>query len=404
MSTSSPLFQRITTCSNAIRFLKGNEEHASSYEEVRKFLPQKKVTEHRNTNLIKASLEFLKLGFIDRDTHVRKLNIAMWIALTMADDQTEDGFSKAVCERFHGLDDFDRKVMEKIFNFSICNDRVLALLDNAMILKKKKIHRAIEHEFRAEFIVLFFNVIESLVRRGHTLSDVGYAAHLSSSDMEGAREIVDQHISSIATKYWPCFNMEVLKKPRGKNTLCPARGALPRVSIGCAHVDFDQATIGTLKDSLLDKEGQGEFLEMIFAAISHASNEPVVTYRSLKLESVKTFFLDTILDEAGKTETLKQMAVSAVVYELRKKVESLEEELSSVKKAKSAMYDKVVTVSKMYSSSEDKREQVEIENKRLKSVEDLRNSIKSGRKKRRTDNKSMMPENPDKHWMMRQKN
>lgn len=60
-------------------------------------------------------------------------------------------------------------------------------------------------------------------------------------------------------------------------------------------MNYDEATIDTLKESLLDKEEKGEFLEMIFAAISHASNEPGVTYRGLKLESVKTFFLEKIL-------------------------------------------------------------------------------------------------------------
>lgn len=97
------------------------------YEEVVKLLPRNKISEHRNTNLIRASLEYLKLGFVDRDTPVRKVNIAMFVALSIADDQAGDGLSKAVCERFRGLDDFDRNVMAKIFNFFIYNDRALAL-------------------------------------------------------------------------------------------------------------------------------------------------------------------------------------------------------------------------------------------------------------------------------------
>ena len=54
-----------------------------------------------------------------------------------------------------------------------------------------------------------------------------------------------------------------------------AHGALPRVWIGRERVDFDEAIIDTLKDSLSDKEEKEEFLELIFAAISHSSNEPV---------------------------------------------------------------------------------------------------------------------------------
>lgn len=47
----------------------------------------------------------------------------------------------------------------------------------------------------------------------------------------------------------------------------------------------------------MDKEEKYEFVEIIFAAITCSSNEPVVTYRGLKLESVKTF-LETMLDKA----------------------------------------------------------------------------------------------------------
>lgn len=417
-SSASPLFERITTCANAIRFLKdekGNKEYEPSCIEVEKLLPQIKATEHRNTNLTKCSLEYLKLGFVDRKTKSRKANIAMWVAVSIADDQDDMPLAKAVCERFRDIDDFDRKVMEKIFNFSVCNDRVLALLDDAMILKETSIHQKIEHEFRFEFIFLFFNVMESLVRRGHTLADLGYEAHVSSTDMERAREIIDEHMDTIATKCWPCFKTEALKKPRRQNILFPAKGALPRVSIGCEHVDFDEATIGTLTQSLLDKEEKGEFLELIFAAISHSSNDPSVTYRALKLESVKTFFLDEMLDEAQKEETLNQVSAPGEVCDLRKENESLKEKLSSVeaelssakeelssaKEANSCMYDKYMAVQKLYSSEFGENEELRKYKKRFLLAEEALQSkeeycekfhVKKKSKKRgRLDMFSVMP-------------
>ncbi|CAM9682234.1 unnamed protein product [Laminaria digitata] len=137
-----------------------------------------------------------------------------------------------------------------------------------MILMTKNIHPAIEHEFRVEFNDIFFNVAESLVRSGHTLADLGYAASVTSSDMKGAWEIIDKHVSYIAAKCWPCFKPWTLKTPRAQNNLFPAGDAFPRVSIGCEHVDYDESTIDTLKASLLDKE-KLVFLEIIFAAISH---------------------------------------------------------------------------------------------------------------------------------------
>lgn len=110
-------------------------------------------------------------------------------------------------------------MVTKIFSVSISNDRVDTLLDNTIIRKEKKTHRAIEHSFRAEFIALFISVAESLVRFGHTLPGLGYMAHVTSSEMETAREVIDKHISSIATKCWLRVKMEALKKPHKQNTL-----------------------------------------------------------------------------------------------------------------------------------------------------------------------------------------
>lgn len=322
MNTSSLLFERITTCSLAIRYLQGNEDYVSSYEEVMKLLAGNKITQHRNTNLIRASIDYLKLGFIDRDTPVRKVKMAMCVALSIAAEQKEGGLSQAVCERFRGINDFDRNVMTRIFSFSICNERVLALLDNAMILKAKNIHPAIDHEFRVEFIELFFNIMESLVRRGDTLADLGFSSHITLSQMESARGIMEKHVSPMATTCWPCFNLEALKKPRGQNTLFPARGALPRVSIGREHVDYDQATADTLKDSLLEKEERHAFLEIISAMVSHASNEPAVTYGNLKLESAKEFFLQTILGKVQADEMLKSISEMAEASKFREERDS----------------------------------------------------------------------------------
>lgn len=67
-----------------------------------------------------------------------------------------------------------------------------------------------------------------------------------------------------------------------------AHGALPRLSIGREHVDFDEAKIDALKDSFSDKDEKEEFLKLIFAAISHSSNEPM---------SLSRLFSDIMLDE-----------------------------------------------------------------------------------------------------------
>lgn len=135
-------------------------------------------------------------------------------------------------------------MVTKIFGVSISNDSI--------IRKEKKTHRAIEHSFRAEFIALLISVAESLVRFGHTLPGLGYMAHVTSSEMETAREVIDKHISSIATKCWLRFKMEALKKPHKQKPCFRPRCSSMGVDRMRA-VDFDEARIDTLKDSLSDR-------------------------------------------------------------------------------------------------------------------------------------------------------
>lgn len=94
MDSSSNLFARITTYSRALRYLKGDEDNVSSYEEVIQLLDSKKATPHKNTNLSLAAVEYVRQGFADPNTSVRKINIAMSIAVLKADDQDNNGLAK----------------------------------------------------------------------------------------------------------------------------------------------------------------------------------------------------------------------------------------------------------------------------------------------------------------------
>ena len=352
----SSLFQRISTCANAIRYLKDNDEkHVSSCEEVMQYLRSDEATEHKNTNVIKASVRYLKLGFADVNTPIRKVNIAMWVAVSTAYDHNDNRFAKEVCARFEGIDDFDRNVMEKILSFSIYNARVGKLLDKAMVEETKGIYPLIEHELSVEFIVLFFSTTESLVSRGHSLVDLGYAGSATSSDMKRAREIMELHVDDIDSRCSPCFKKHVFKQ-RGRNSLFPIPNGFPKVSVGSRHINFDEATIDTLKESLLNNDAKREFLEMMNAVISHASNEPVVTFRCLQLESVRTFFLEKMLDEVQAKETLELSCVSDETLDLRRDVVSLKEENLALKKELESVKKDVVSREKEVSTLKRKNE------------------------------------------------
>lgn len=366
-----------------------------------KCLPSDTVTIQKNANLIKASLEFLKLGFADRDTPVRKVNIALYVAITVAEDYGDQyGLAKEICDRFRSLGNFDRDVMMKIFNFSLCNERVLALLDKAMTPKKtKNVEAALDHELRVEFIVLYFNAMESLVRRGEPIAELGYAGDVTCSDMEAAKLVVNKHASSIATKYWPCFDLDVLKKPRPRNILFPAGGAFPRVSIVREHLDFDEVSIGTLKDSLLDKNQEKEpFVEIMRAMISLSPDEPVVAYRNMKLESTKAFFLETILSKAQAKNIQNAVSESSEVDSLKKEIAALKEKVSD----RVMLGEKYRSVVMMLSSVRDERDELKIINKKLKDEQWLLRAEVESKRNLPRENGQNKKVKMDKFWMMEQ--
>lgn len=334
----SPLFRRIVTCSNAIR--NRSDTNDSSYQEVMQHLPcKKKDNVYTDTDLVKASLAFLKKPFVASGADDRKANVAMYIATLLADDNDKSYLAKEICDRFRYLDDFDRPTMTSMFKFVICNKRVCDLLDRVMVKKEKNMTPHIVHHFHVEFVEIFFNVMEIVVCRGESeskqqpLADLGYTSNVTSVDMEGARAIIDKHLDDIATKCSACFKPDVLTlSPDKTNHLFPKGGGLPRVSIGREHVEGSEATIDLLKESLMDKDEKGEFLEMMFAAISHASNplDPVLTYRRLQLESVKDFFLEKMLDKAEADETRKAVLASDEARDLYHQTKSMAEKISAL--------------------------------------------------------------------------
>ncbi|AAK14569.1 unnamed protein product [Ectocarpus sp. 4 AP-2014] len=375
MATSSPLFKRIMACSNAIRHHKnekiGNVRHSShdevsSYDEVVKFIHGNTPVSElpRTKDVTRAALEYMKRGWHSPDD--AKAKFALYLAILVAYDNAENGLAKEVCDRFRCVYDFDRHAMEQIFKISLCNDRVRKVLDNLLISKTEGT-LVFEHVFNMEFVEIFFNGMEMVVRDMHTLADLGYTSNVTSTDMKLAREIMDNHLGEIATRCSPCFQRNVLRLPRKNNNLFPAGDGFPQVSIGCDPVRFGgvtedklenaKNTIDLLKESLMDKDEKGEFLEMMFAAISHASNprDPVVTYRRLQLESVKHFFLEKMLDKAQAEETRKAILASHEARELYQQNKSLEEKNSGLEK----------DISKLKEDLSCSREEFELLKKRL---------------------------------------
>lgn len=432
MTTPSGLSDRIATCADAVRFLvRGEDSPNSSYDSYKKVMelfPPGKATGYTNTNLVQAALVYLKLGFADPYTPDRKVSIALYVAIYTGHDHDDDDgvLAKEFCKRFQVLGNYDANVMTKIFNLSLCNKRTLALLDTTIApgRKKKDTFAMINHEFRVEFILLYFKVVKSLVLRGQSLSDFGYPAGLTADYVEAAEKILDEHVSSIADKYWLCFNMEALKKPRVRNNLFPPGGQLPGVVIGREHIDFQLATTDTLRASLDDKPWKDEFVEIMRALICLPMRGPEATFRDLQLESVKKYFMETVLGTSKVGEVPETMsktedhaALEARLASSEEENSVLKEEISVLKKRNldlgeeldsySTLEERFRSVLKTLASKDQELEGYERENRRLKLNEAGYKSTESYCKQYHVDKKQRRsrggPERMDKDWLLKQR-
>ncbi|CAM9947501.1 unnamed protein product, partial [Ectocarpus fasciculatus] len=379
--TTSKLFERINTCALAMRRVPGDgdESHESSYNRVMRSMPQKmKIPKNEKTKLTKACMEYIRGAFAERDTPDRKLKIAMCVVVSIASGLADkDGLTKAICDRFRGLDDYDHRAMSDVFNLSILNDRALALLNKVMILKKKNVRRDIQHEFRVEFVLIFFGMLESALRRGEALDDLGYVIHAIPSDMKKARETLEKHVSLIATRCGPCFNLEAVKEARPRTNLFPVNGTLPLATIGCEHADFDQATINTLKNCFVDDtKEKDEFLDIIFAIISHAHRQPLETFAGIKTETVAIFFMKTILEETEADDVMNaiketmrikgarddgkerggDVATKELCEDLNKQLAKAKEETMRIKGGKERGGDEVASLRKKHAAANEKKD------------------------------------------------
>ncbi|CAB1116766.1 unnamed protein product [Ectocarpus sp. CCAP 1310/34] len=337
--TTSKLFITISICSEAIRYLRAHkqEEWKTSYDHVMQSLPAEDKTEHVHTNLTKACMEFMKAEVFDKDTSDRKVMVAIRVAVSIAIGEAQRGLAKEICDRLRKVEDFNRYLMTEVFNLSIVTDRVCTLLDDVIIHQKKHVSKDIQQELCVEFVVLFFGIVESILRRGHchTFSELGYATSATPSDMGNARNILEKHVSAIAAMCGPCFILKALKEKRPRLNLLPANGTLPQTTtLGTDHVDFASCGIYVLKSSLShDSKETKTFLDIIFATMSLSHKTPADTFDDIRLDTTRTFFLDKVLDRTDADQLVKKMEDPKVMFKenllLKDKVKNLAQELSS---------------------------------------------------------------------------
>ena len=336
---TSELFNRITTCALALRHVRGfsseHKELKASYDLVIQSLPpeKKQTKQHghaRNASLTRACMEFLAPIFVGgkNQNPDRKVKIAMYVAISIADRHAEHGLAKQICDRFRNLDDLDSRVMADIFNLCILNDRTLLLLDKAMVLRKSRrsLARDIQHEYRVEFVFVFFEIVLSALRRGLDLGCMGYAASDYPPDTTKARAMLSSRVSSIATTYGSCFKVDALKKPRPRCNLFPARDAHPQAKIGCDPIDCDKATVDTLEASLLDTKEKEQFVCTLFSIVYHShgwkdlGNEKLSLRKALAQASKRRKLVPATTDSSDRSDRRSE-AADLLLAEAKKETE-----------------------------------------------------------------------------------
>ncbi len=352
---TSKLFSTIETCAEAIRCIRAHikqENWKTSYDRVMQSLPAEDKTEHAHTNLTKACMEFVKAEVFDKDpASDRKARIAFCVAMSIATDRAQTGLAKEICDRLRKVEDFNRHLMTEVFNLSVVTERVRTLLDDVIVHRKKHVSRDVHHELRVEFVLLFFGIVESILRRGHhdeihhhhhhhhhhfAFGEAGsFATSASPSDMTNARDILEKHASAIAAMCGPCFNLKALKTRPMRLNLFPAHGAPPQTTtLGTDPVDFAGCGVDALTSSLLsDSKETRTFLDIIFAIVSLSHKTPVDTLETIKLNTTKTFLLENVLDKTDADYFLQKDKDAKAIREsnilLKNQVETLAQKMSA---------------------------------------------------------------------------
>eukprot|EP00904_Undaria_pinnatifida_P000292 jgi/Undpi1/10263/HiC_scaffold_28.g12715.m1 len=216
--------------------------------------------------------------------------------------------------------------MAEFFKLSIVNENTLGLLNDVMVLKKR-MAKDIRRLFRVEFIYIFFGILRSLLRRGKHIGDLGYVTAASPSDMRKAFAALEARASSIAKRFGACFKLHALKKARPRMNLFPADGAFSQATTGSDYVSFNESTVDTLKQCLFDTTKKDEFLDIIFAIISHAQHVDKTLAR-MKVCTAKHFFLKEIYNEDDPGD-VREAASMQEGRRLRQEIVFLREELAS---------------------------------------------------------------------------
>ena len=318
------LYDRVTTCTLAMRYTHGEKSHISSHDEVMKYSSCGDI--HDKIKKI------IQDGFKIPETRKEEAKILTDMTIELSKD-TKNVIVLEFYKRLEHVNDFQMEFITKIFKFSTIDDEVLSLLDDALSPDKNTLRKIRKH-LRHEFFNIFFGIIENNIKNGIPLDGLGYKTFITKNQLSKLKEIIKSCMSVIIRKWGSCFIDDYF-------TTEDVEDNFSGFSFNRKAIDVSSMTSDNLMKSLVKKDMNNKycFIESLFTIMSFTYDPIIKVDQNIKSDEVREFFHKTVLGKSElkhlkllndgfiKKESTKSPSTVENVVELNIKIGKLEENI-----------------------------------------------------------------------------
>ena len=339
------LYDRVTTCTLAMRYTHGEKSHISSHDEVMKYSSCGDI--HDKIKKI------IQDGFKTPETRKEEAKILTDMTIELSKD-TKNVIVLEFYKRLEHVDDFQMEFITKIFKFSTIDDEVLSLLDNALS-PDKNTSRKIKKHLRREFFNIFFGIIENNIKNGIPLNSLGYKTFITKDQLSKLKEIVKSCMSVMIRKWGSCFIDDYF-------TTEDVEDNFSGFSFNRKAIDVSSMTSDNLMESLVKNDmNKYYFIESLFTIMSFTYDPIIKVDQNIKSDEVREFFRRTVLGKNElkhllmKTQVIKSSTIEDV-EELNIKICKLEEKNAELEENNDKLEENNVKLKERIGKLEDELE------------------------------------------------
>ena len=348
------LYDRVTVCTLAMRYIHGEKSHISSHDEVMKYSSCDDI--HDKIKKI------IQDGFKTPETREEEAKILTYMTIELSKD-TKNVIVLEFYKKLENVDDFQMKFIQNIFKFSIIDNNVLSLLDNALSSDKNTI-RIIRKQLRHDFFNIFFGIVENHIKNGIPLDGLGYKTFITKDQLSKLKKIVNNCMSVMIRNWGSCFVEDYF-------TTEDTEDNFSSFSFNRKAIDVSSMTSDDLMKSL-DKKDMNKyyFIEALFTIMSFTYDPIVKVDHNIKSDEVREFFRKTVLGKNDlkcllmKTQVMKSSTVENV-DELNIKICKLEEKNVKLEEKNGELEERNEKLEEKNGELEERNEKLEEKNGKL---------------------------------------